>query len=215
MKNILFIAWQDVRNQLRQRSTLLWIFVMPPIFFFFIGTVTGGFSSGLGGGQATPLTVVAESPGILKSQIDMRLTANEFEAEWVESLQPTAEEEAPTRTLSFDANMSDRVLAGEQVQASYETSANALSREFEEVRVKRALYTVLADIVIADATTGPLSAEALIRLNNAPRVWQLDVSPAGDRLDIPSGFQQAVPGILVMFTLLVLLTSSGTMLVQE
>jgi len=62
MKNILFIAWQDVRNQLRQGSTLLWVFVMPPIFFFFIGTVTGGFSSGLSGGQGTPLTVVAESP---------------------------------------------------------------------------------------------------------------------------------------------------------
>lgn len=46
-------------------------------------------------------------------------------------------------------------------------------------------------------------------------MWQLDVSPAGERLDIPSGFQQAVPGILVMFTLLVLLTSSGTILVQE
>jgi ABC-2 type transport system permease protein len=215
MKNILFIAWQDVRNQLRQGSTLLWVFVMPPIFFFFIGTVTGGFSSGLGGGQATPLTVVAKSPGILKDQIDLRLAANQFEAAWVESPEPTVEPEAPIRTLSFDANMSDRVLAGKQVQASYETSANALTRQFEEIRMKRALYTALADIVIADATTGPLSAEALITLNNAPRVWQLDVSPAGKRLNIPSGFQQAVPGILVMFTLLVLLTSSGTMLVQE
>ncbi len=215
MKNILFIAWQDVRNQLRQGSTLLWVFVMPPIFFFFIGTVTGGFSSGLGGGQATPLIVVAESPGFLKNQIDLRLAANQFEAEWVESLEPKAEREAPARTLSFDASMSDKVLTGEQVQASYETSANALTREFEEIRMKRALYTALADIVIADATTGPLSAEALITLNNAPRVWQLDVSPAGERLDIPSGFQQAVPGILVMFTLLVLLTSSGTILVQE
>jgi ABC-2 type transport system permease protein len=215
MKNILFIAWQDVRNQLRQGSTLLWVFVMPPIFFYFIGTVTGGFSSGLGGGQAIPLTVVAESPGFLKNQIDLRLAANQFEAEWVESLEPAAEGEAPARTLSFDASMSGKVLAGEQVQARYATSANALTREFEEIRMKRALYTVLADIVIADATTGPLSAEALISLNNAPRVWQLDVSPAGERLDIPSGFQQAVPGILVMFTLLVLLTSSGTMLVQE
>ena len=215
MKNILFIAWQDVRNQVRQGSTLLWIFVMPPIFFFFIGTVTGGFSSGLGGGQATPLMVVAESPGFLKDQIDLRLAANQFEAEWVESLEPLVEAEAPARTLSFDARMSDRVLAGEQVQASYETSANALTREFEEIRINRALYTTLADIVIADATTGPLSGEALIALNNAPRVWQLEVSPAGERLDIPSGFQQAVPGILVMFTLLVLLTSSGTILVQE
>jgi len=215
MKNILFIAWQDVRNQMRQGSTLLWIFVMPPIFFFFIGTVTGGFSSGLSGGQATPLTVIAESPGFLKDQIDLRLAANEFEAEWVESLEAMVDEETPTRTLLFDANMSDKVLAGEQVEARYETGANALTREFEEIRMTRALYTALADIAVADATTGSLSAAALNTLNNAPRVWQLDVSAAGERLDIPSGFSQAVPGILVMFTLLVLLTSSSTILVQE
>jgi ABC-type multidrug transport system permease subunit len=215
MKNILFIAWQDIRNQMRQGSTLLWVFVMPPIFFYFIGTVTGGFSSGLGGEQVTPITVVAESPGFLKNQIDLRLAANQFGTEWVTSPQPTADGEAPTRTLTLDANMSDKVLAGEQVRATYETSANALTREFEEIRIYRALYTVLADIVIADATPGPLSAEALITLNDAPRVWQLDVSPAGERVTVPSGFQQAVPGILVMFTLLVLLTSSGTILVQE
>ena len=127
MKNILFIAWQDVRNQLRQGSTLLWVIVMPPIFYFFIGTVTGGFSSGIGGGQATPLTVVAESPGFLKDQIDLRLAANQFEAEWVESLEVTDEWAAPTRVLSFDAGMSEKMLAGEQVKASYETGANALT----------------------------------------------------------------------------------------
>ncbi len=215
MKNILFIAWQDVRNQMRQGSTLLWVFVMPPIFFYFIGTVTGGFSSGLSGGQATPLTVVAESPGFLKDQIDLRLTTNQFAVEWVESLEPTDEGALPSRTLTFDAAMSEKVLAGDQVLVSFETDANALTREFEEIRINRALYTVLADIIIADATSTPLNAEALATLNNAPRVWQLDVSPAGERRNIPSGFQQAVPGILVMFTLLVLLTSSGTILVQE
>ncbi len=215
MKNIIFIAWQDVRNQLRQGSTLLWMFLMPPIFFYFIGTVTGGFSSGLSGGQATPITIVAVSPGFLKDQIDLRLTDNDFAPEWVESLVVTDEAAAPVRTLSFDANMSDRILAEEQVQASFETKANALTREFEEIRIQRALYTALADIVIADATAGPLSAGALVTLNNAPRVWQPDVSPAGERLEIPSGFEQAIPGILVMFTILVLLTSSGTMLVQE
>ena len=112
----------------------------------------------------TPIIVVAESPGFLKNQIDLRLAANQFGTEWVTSPQPTADGEAPTRTVTLDANMSDKVLAGEQVRATYETSANALTREFEEIRIYRALYTVLADIVIADATPGPLSAEALITL---------------------------------------------------
>ena len=215
MKNIFFIAWQDARNQLRQGSTLLWLLIMPPLFFYFIGTVTGGFSSGLSGGQATPVTVVAESPGFLKDQIDLRLAANDFSATWVDALEPAAEEGAPSRTLTFDSNLSGKVLAEEQVGISYETKANALTRQFEEIRINRALYTALADIVIADATLGPLDGEALVALNSTERAWQLSVSPAGERLQIPSGFQQAVPGILVMFTLLVLLTSSGTTLVQE
>ena len=215
MRNILFIAWQDVRFQLREGSTLLWLFIMPPIFFYFIGTVTGGFSSGMSGGQATPLTVVAENPGFLKEQVDLRLVANDFAPTWVETLETGEGVTAPRRTLTFDANMSDKVTANESVTASYDTKANSLSREFEEIRIQRSLYTVLADIIVADATAGPLSGEALATVNDAPRVWQLDVSTAGQRKEIPTGFQQAVPGILVMFTLLVLLTSSGTMLVQE
>ena len=61
----------------------------------------------------------------------------------------------------------------------------------------------------------PLNAAALVALNAEERVWQLDVSPAGQRKEIPVGFEQAIPGILVMFTLLVLLTSGGQMLVLE
>ena len=215
MRNIFFVGWQDVRFQLRDGSTLLWLFVMPPIFFYFIGTVTGGFSSGMSGGQATPLTVVAESPGFLKEQVDLRLVANDFAPEWVEVLETSDEVPAPTRTLTIDANMSDKVAANEPVTAVYDTKADSLTREFEEIRIQRSLYTVLADVIVADAPAGPLSSNALATVNDAPRVWQLDVSPAGEREVIPTGFEQAVPGILVMFTLLVLLTSGGTMLVQE
>ncbi len=215
MRNIFFIGWQDVRFQLRDGGTLLWLFVMPPIFFYFIGTVTGGFSSGMSGGQATPLTVVAEDPGFLKEQIDLRLEANDFAPEWVETLEPSDGESAPRRTLTFDAGMSDKVLANDPVIAVYDTRSDSLTREFEEIRIQRSLYTVLADVIIADATAGPLSSDALATLNEAPRVWGLEVSPAGERQKIPSGFEQAVPGILVMFTLLVLLTTGGTMLVQE
>ena len=84
------------------------------------------------------------------------------------------------------------------------------------IRVQRSLYTVLADVVIADARSSePFTADDIAAVNAEPRIWQLDVSPAGKREEIPSGFEQTIPGILVMFTLLVLLTSGSAMLAVE
>jgi len=216
MKNILFSALNDAKHQLRQGSTLVWVFLMPPIFFYFIGTVTGGFSSGISGGQANPVTVVAEAPGFLQEQLDLRLRENDFEPIWVDELLVDEDASPPRRVLTIDPNLSDSVSAGTQVAISYETRSSALNRDFEVIRVQRSVYTALADIVVAKAnTTEKLSAADLVTLNEKPRIWQLEVSAAGQRKEIPSGFEQAVPGILVMFTLLVLLTSGGTMLVIE
>lgn len=214
MKNVRFIAWQDVRQQLRQGATLMWVFVMPPVFFYFIGTVTGGFSSGFAG-DPTPLRVVADTPGFLEDQIDLRLRENDFAPEWAGAGEPIVGD-APTRTLVFDSELTESVLAGEIVAVTFETDTGALTRDFEEIRIQRSLYTVVADIATAGiAQPDGLSADALRELNAVPRPWQLDVSPAGKRREIPSGFQQSVPGILVMFTLLVLLNTGATMLVTE
>jgi hypothetical protein len=188
---------------------------MPPIFFYFIGTMTGGFSSGLSA-QDTPLIVIAESPGFLEEQIDLRLRDNNFAPDWVAELTVADGELPPRRTLTLTANLSDHILASEKVTASFETKASALTRDFELIRIQRSLYTALADIVVADLSSdAALTAADLVTLNEMPRSWQLDVSPAGKRKKIPSGFEQAIPGILVMFALLVLLTSGGTMLVIE
>ena len=216
MKSILFIAWHDVRYQLRQGGTLVWLFVMPPIFFYFIGTVTSGFQSGLTGGDATQIIVAAESPWFLEEQIDLRLRENDFDPEWRETVEADVEGTLPLRVLSFDADLSAQIVAGEPVKASYDTKASALSRDFEAIRIQRSLYTAIADVVVAGARSeNPLDADALNELNAETRVWQLDVATAGKRQIIPNGFDQAIPGILVMFTLLVLLTSGSSMLVVE
>jgi ABC-2 type transport system permease protein len=213
MKNALFIAWQDLRMQLRQGSTLVWVFVMPPIFIYFIGTVTGGYSSAMTGGVATPVVVEARSPGFLKDQIDKRLRENDFAPDWRDAV---VADELPPRVLSFDDDLSGRIVGGEAVKARFTTSSSALSRSYETIRVQRSLYTALADIATANARNdAELSAETLAALNEETRVWQLDVAPAGKRRAVPSGFQQAVPGLLVMFTLLVLLTTGSSSIVLE
>jgi len=216
MKSIFFIAWHDVRYQLRQGGTLVWLFVMPPIFFYFIGTVTGGFQASMTGGTATPVVIAAQEPGFLQEQIDLRLRQNEFEPDWHAEVVADEEGNLPRRVLSIDDNLSVQIVAGESVKASYDTKASALSRDYEAIRIQRSLYTALADIVTAEARSEePLDAAALTELNAETRVWQLEASTAGQRLIIPSGFEQAIPGILVMFTLLVLLTSGSSMLVIE
>jgi len=181
-----------------------------------LGTVTSGFSGTISGGRASPVVVVANSPGFLQEQVTLRLRENDFEPEWRTEVVPDAEGRLPRRTLTFGDNLSDMVVAGEQVSASYETRASSLAREYEAIRIQRGMYTVLADVVVADSNSEtPLSAEALSSLNAETRIWQLDVSTAGQRQQIPSGFDQAIPGIVVMFTLLVLLTSGSSMLVVE
>jgi len=218
MRNVLFIATHDIRHQLRQGATLLWLFVMPPIFFYFIGTVTGGFSSGMGGAQATPLVIEAASPGFVQEQIDQRLRDNGFAPEWREKIEvdSTGEQPAPGRTLVFSGNLTDKILANEPVTAIYDTAASSISRDYEAIRINRSLYTVLADVVVSTAQSGDaLSPESLSALNAEPRIWQLESGPAGKRLEIPTGFEQSIPGILVMFTLLVLLTSGASKLTIE
>jgi len=223
MSNFLFIAWHDIRYQMRQVSTLAWVFVMPPVFFYFIGTVTGGFTNVVSGGTATPLTVVAEAPGFLREQIDLRLVDNDFAPQWLETLETDnqtsgadAEDPAPTRVLTFPSGLSQQLLDGETINARFDTKASSLSREFEAIRIQRSLYTVLADITVADARSEvDLTPATLAELNAEPRIWQLQVGAAGQRQKIPSGFEQSIPGMLVMFTLLVLLTSGASMLAVE
>ncbi|MBT8048296.1 MAG: ABC transporter permease [Xanthomonadales bacterium] len=218
MGNALFIAIHDIRHQLRQGATLLWLVVMPPIFFYFIGTVTGGFSSGMSGATATPLIIEAASPGFLQEQIDLRLRENDFAPEWRERIEPdpSGEDKPPVRKLVFAPNLTNKILADEVVTARYDTSASSISRDYETIRIYRSLYTVLADAVAGTAQSGgSLSPEALALLNAGPRIWQLESGPAGNRREIPRGFEQSIPGIMVMFTLLVLLTSGASQLTIE
>jgi len=211
LRLVAFIARKDLLLMLRQRETILWTFIMPIVFFYFIGSITGGFG---GSDDAHPprLAVTAEAgAGFLADEIVARLEEQGFE---ITTPQPG---EIPTRSLELPDGLTERVLSGEAVHLEViDRTSNPLEGMDIKVRAMRAVYTTLADLALtAGQGHAQPTAEDLRQQRQQQRTITLEVSSAGRRREPPSGFAQAIPGTLVMFTLLVTLTSGAVLLVLE
>ncbi len=212
LRSAAFIARTDLWFMLRQRETLLWVFAMPLLFFYFIGTVTGGFG-GPSGDRPDPIALqTTAGKGVVLDAIVNRLKAQNYK---VDRPATAVDLEPYSRGLTLSDFTDGSVAAGTRVQATFEQKGNGLSASFDEFRVARALYTVSADLAVLNVTGQPVSAGALKTLASAPRQLTLSVRPAGRREEPPAGFSQAVPGTMVMFTMLIMLTSGAITLVVE
>jgi ABC-type Na+ efflux pump permease subunit len=221
LRQALFIARHDLSQMLRQRETLLWVFLMPPLFFYFIGTVTGGMGGPPApGSPAVAIALVApDEPELVIDELTRRLEELNFRI-----VRPESQEdlERYSRRLTVPeppadyATVTDAVLAGEPVELSFLRRGDPLAANYDRVRVTRAVYTVLADIAVTSDGAEETTATSIARLADMPRALTLDVQTAGKRIDPPIGFAQSVPGITVMFTMLVMLTAgAGTLVVER
>jgi ABC-2 type transport system permease protein len=220
LRDAWFIGSRDVRYMLGRRETMLWTFVMPFVFFYFIGTVTSGF----GGGRRDALALrVGPDAGFLADEVERRLAEQDFEV-----VRPDADPGAETpferfdRRLEIPGQLTATVLAGTHQAVRFSSTSEGLAADYDAFRVRRAVYTVLADLLAATAPsadgTRPLASvdpAAFERLRATPRALQVAVSSAGKRQRAPRGFEQTIPGTMVMFTMIVLLTSGAATLVVE
>ena len=206
-----FIARTDLSFMLRQRETLLWVFAMPLLFFYFIGTVTGGFG-GSNPDRPDPLALRTDAPrGVVLDAIVERLKANGFRVDRPATAEAFADY---SWRLVIPTFTDDSVQAGTQVRATLELRGeNAVN--LDQFRVSRALYGVVGDLAVLKSAGQPVTAQAIAALASAPRQVTLAVTAAGRREETPQGFAQAVPGTMVMFTMLILLTSGAILLVVE
>ncbi len=216
MAKVWLIARHDLSISLREFVTILWLVIMPFLFFFFLGTINAQNQSALGD-QAVPIAV--ERPanaGLLADELLAILEENQFV---VSTLNGTAPDGAPPdRILRIPEHFTREVLAGNQVTIPFEGDRQAPAREYEELQVTVAAFKTLAGVVAvaANRPAGPAATAAeLEALRVQQRTITVDIEPAGKRQTIPSGFEQAVPGTLVMFTLLVLLSSGASLLVID
>lgn len=211
MRNALFIAAADLRHMLRRRETLFWVFLMPLFFFYFLGTVTGGSGSKE---TKTRITLsVGLEPGFLLERLETRLGERDLEV--VRAANPE-EFKAANLRLEIPAHFTERVLGGEACKLTWGGSSDDLDGDFASLQIQRAAYTVLADVIAVSELSGKVTLEQLAELDERPRALTLDVSMAGDRRDIPQGFEQTIPGTMTMMTLMVMLTSGAVgLLIQR
>src|SRR5687768_4582149 len=129
IRSAAFIARADLGFMLRQRETLLWVFAMPLLFFYFIGTVTGGFAAP---SAARPDVLALSAPGdsgLIVDELVIRLEQQNYRVErpaTPEALQGFARRlivQAP----SSHATATAAVLAGEQLIVRFERTGDQLA----------------------------------------------------------------------------------------
>jgi len=207
----LYLARRDIRYMFREKATWLWTFVMPVVFFYFIGTITSGFR----GPTDTRDPIAVSAPpdaGFLAGHVERRMEALQFRLVRVKSPEELARYR---RRLVFPPGFTASVLAGKPMKIQFQRTGSGQDADYDQIRLSRAVYSVLADLLVLAKDGKPVDQLAVDRLEKAPRHLTLEVKPAGRRLEPPTGFEQAVPGTMVMFTLLVLFTTGGISLAIE
>lgn len=206
-----FLASRGIWIQLRMRETIIWTFVMPVVFIYFIGSVTG---HAFGPSDTRDALAVSAAPGagFLADALADRLAALDYRLERPASRRRFLQF---GRRLEIPAGFTASVLAGKPMKVHFESTGEAADAGYDQVRIARAVYGLLADVSAASGGSAGVTAQSLAAVAAAPRTLTLDVRAAGKRLEVPSGFDQAVPGILVMFVLLVMFTSGGVTLTIE
>ncbi len=218
MKNVLFIALKDLSYMLREKPVLIWMFLMPVVFFGFIGTTTQGFG-GAGGTQKVAVWLHGDGNDPVNRQILHRLAEEDFEVRTFSAQQPIDDAgnafERYSRRVWLPADSSVRMQGGEDVEIPYAVKSDDLNGDYQSFRISKAVYQTLADWVVARKINPDDLSGALLAVNAQPRQITLLVSEAGQKKPIPDGFDQAVPGILVMFILMIAVSSGAEALFTE
>jgi ABC-2 type transport system permease protein len=209
IRDAMFLARKDLHYLLREWGTWIWGFLMPILFFYFIGTITGGMT---GPPEAKRIGISAvPNAGFLVDEFVRGLEGAGYKVDRVDA-QALGDY---SRRITIPPDFTNSVLAGRQSTITLRRTGTGLNADYDEILVKRAAYSVLADLLAANKRTGAATPESFREVQALPQMLTLEVTSAGTRRDPPTGFQQAVPGEMVLFILLVMFTTGGITLYQE
>lgn len=207
-RQAVWIAGRDLGQLFRERETWIWSFLMPPLFMLFIGAVT---ARGPAPARETMAVHAEPDAGFLADELVRRLEGQGF------AVVRTDRDGLARfrRQLTIPAGLIESVLAGRKAELEFTRHGGGLGGDDDGLRLRKAAYGILADLALLRLRGRPPEPEEFARLASAPRTILVETTPAGARRRPPSGYQQSVPGMLVMFVLLAMLTTGGVSLLEE
>jgi len=123
LRDAFYIARMDARYLLSRRETIVWTFAMPVVFFYFIGTITGGNSSP---DARDPLAMsVPADAGFLADRLAERLTGRDYRVVRTHS---SEEFLSYGRRLEIPSGFTAAVLAGHPMKVRFTRAGEELSR---------------------------------------------------------------------------------------
>ena len=208
MKNIVVIALNDLRLTLTDRGAVAWMFFLPVVFAVFFGVVMSGGSSPA---DATASLAVVDLDGSVVSQSLIAELEGEGVAVTVLTPAERAADEAIPRVLLIPEGFGEGVLTGRQQLLRLEKGpdASAEAALVAQARVVSAITRLIGRLVEAAAATEKgesVSTGAFAEIELPPDLVLVNTRVAGGATVIPDGFAQSIPGMSVMFVMLVALT---------
>jgi ABC-type Na+ efflux pump permease subunit len=218
MRKAAAIALHDLRRTLADRGAVMWMFLLPIVFATFFGLVTGGGSSNPADAQAS-LTVVDNDGGVVARGLINDLTGQGVAITELSSEERKASEDL-VRTLVVPAGFSDGVLAGEQqtLRLEKEPGSSEEAGLVVQARILTAITRLIGRTVEAAqgvASTDPVSSQAFTDVVGQVDLVTVESRFAGNATTQPDGFAQSIPGMAVMFVLLVALTYGAATISAE
>jgi ABC-2 type transport system permease protein len=210
MRTALAIGHNDLRLFLRNRASYLWLVVVPMVFVYFMGFANRG--PGTPGSPRPPILVENRDAGFLGG-----VFLDELGVQGLNVVSPDHARDAE-RGVRIPADFTAEIIAGRQGKVELFTvrGSGDAATALVQLRVARALIAINSHLLeqAADARGAPPTAEALAALQRAGNPVSLEVRFAG-RKPIPTGFNLSLPGVMVMYLMMNLLTFGGATLSAE
>lgn len=219
---VLLVGVTSLRIQIKDRSNIFFMVMMPLGFIFFFGIVIGG------GGDPTDvqvsLAVVDRDGGFLARSFIERLQTDDNVAfeEWTQARLDTAASK-PLRVLIIPEAFTEKILNEERVAMTFRKKPDSnLDYDFAaDIHLYMNVVRMVGAMVEWSVTHEGRLAESedaeeeILAILTQPDHVTAQAEVAGRGRPVPAGYQQSVPGVLTMFVLMSVLIGGAVELTEE